>query len=53
MWEWLTWAAPGMVVLGTALIAYQIGHSRGWKEGYETACVVTDANREYGTEGIV
>lgn len=40
MWDWLTWAAPSLVALGAILVAYQIGHARGWKEGFTTSEVI-------------
>lgn len=40
MWDWIAYYGPSLLALSGILVAYQIGHARGWKEGYHTSEVM-------------
>lgn len=37
-WGWLGWIWAGASVLGAVMLAYFVGHTRGWKESADIFC---------------
>lgn len=46
MWDWIAYYGPSLLALSGILVAYQIGHGRGWSEGFECGCLEADSRHK-------